>query len=223
MYDKSSASYAAAFQKLFYSEGVPKILHCDNETEFKNKALDSVCEKFDVCRIYEHARHPQSQGQVERFNQTLKRRLSKAAGGDKKWIDVHAATLFEYNKLSHRATGKSPFAVFRGHAGFQETVHVADFSDTILNPSDSLTSHRLKYIEELKRNYNFNPKDLIVGSKVLLKKDFDNNTKTRKNVLDGFYEETLYVVVEMDARTVSIKSGACVPKVDISRLKKLPN
>ncbi|KAI5151606.1 hypothetical protein ENBRE01_2824 [Enteropsectra breve] len=57
---KSAAAVADVFKSLFYSEGVPKILHCDNGKEFKNSELDQLCSDFNVCRVYGRVHHLQS-------------------------------------------------------------------------------------------------------------------------------------------------------------------
>ncbi|KAI5151152.1 hypothetical protein ENBRE01_1935, partial [Enteropsectra breve] len=124
MHTKSSEEYAAAFESLILNEGCPKILHCDNGKEFKNRKIDALCDGLNICRIYGRVRHPQSQGQVERFNGTLKQRLRKSLAGSTRWVDIHKKIIFEYNTHRHRATSKTPFELLRGRSGLRETKYV---------------------------------------------------------------------------------------------------
>ncbi|KAI5152069.1 hypothetical protein ENBRE01_2546, partial [Enteropsectra breve] len=121
MYTKSSEDYVEVFESLFLTEGCPKILHCDNGKEFKNKRINGFSNSLNIYRIYGRVRHPQSQGQVERFNGTLKQRLRKSLAGSNRWIVIHKRTIFEYNTHRHRATSKTPFELFRNFSGIRET------------------------------------------------------------------------------------------------------
>ena len=70
-------------------EGFPSIVQSDNGKEFKNQVLQNYLKSVNVISKFGRPRHPQSQGQVERANQTLVRRLSKCLDGlSKEWISV---------------------------------------------------------------------------------------------------------------------------------------
>lgn len=74
---------------LFMMEGAPSIVQSDNGGEFKNATIRGLYEEFNVIARYSRPRHPQSQGIVEKSNQTLMRRLSKAVWGyGIRWIDA---------------------------------------------------------------------------------------------------------------------------------------
>jgi len=70
--------------------------------------------------VHSHARHPQSQGKVERFNQTLGRHLTKMLWNEVsevqgyRWIDVLSSFVIAYNKAPHEAHKKSPYEAFFG-------------------------------------------------------------------------------------------------------------
>ncbi|OIR55832.1 MAG: uncharacterized protein A8A55_2576, partial [Amphiamblys sp. WSBS2006] len=72
---KRAEETSRAFAKLFGQFGSPRLLHTDNGTEFKNETVAGLCERYGTRQIHGRARHPQSQGQIERANQTLKRKL----------------------------------------------------------------------------------------------------------------------------------------------------
>ena len=77
--DKSNETVWNAWANLFIPRhSVPEVLITDNEKEFCAKAWTDYLKKLGV----EHRRttpvHPQSNGQVERFNRTLKEMLAKA-------------------------------------------------------------------------------------------------------------------------------------------------
>ena len=48
---------------IFYRHGPPKILRCDNGTEFKGE-VKALCEEFGVKMVRGRSYHPQTQGKV---------------------------------------------------------------------------------------------------------------------------------------------------------------
>jgi transposase InsO family protein len=64
------------------------ILSFYNGKEFKNEILKNLFKKYFISARFGRVRHPQSQGIVERANQTLMRRLSKCLHGKGvRWFD----------------------------------------------------------------------------------------------------------------------------------------
>ena len=61
--------------------------------------------------------HPQTDGLVERFNQTLKAMLRKSATEDgKDWDKLVPYVLFAYREVPQASTGFSPFELVYGRA-----------------------------------------------------------------------------------------------------------
>lgn len=93
---------------MFFVEGAPSVIQSDNGTEFKNLIMKELCEKYYVKQRFSRPRHPQSQGIVERANQTLIRRISKAlCGEESRWISILGIffmiyLLFRFHQLSNQ-------------------------------------------------------------------------------------------------------------------------
>ena len=116
---KSMIEVLDSFKILFYKEGMPKTLHTDNGKEVKNGELKMYCCLNSIKMVHGRVRHPQTQGAIERFNQTLCNRLATQLSheNNKKWIDILEKTIFEYNNEWHRAIDNFPFLIFRGRNG----------------------------------------------------------------------------------------------------------
>jgi len=117
---KTAEEVLSCFKKICHLEGPPAILHTDNGAEFANGLLESFCEEMNILVIHGRPRHPQSQGQIERFNQTVSRKLSKSLYGDKEkaWSLILDDMVYAYNLAIHRATKRTPFCLFRNRDGY---------------------------------------------------------------------------------------------------------
>lgn len=137
---KSAELVKNGFKHIFDIFGEPLTLQTDNGKEFKNKTLDNYLEGLNVSRVYGRARHPQSNGQVERCNQTLKKLIcgliSDYKGSNTRWIDAHSSAVATYNSTIHRAHGQTPFKVFfkrdRGNPVMDRIVIQNDIDDLTL-------------------------------------------------------------------------------------------
>ncbi|KAF7684919.1 Gag-Pol polyprotein, partial [Cucumispora dikerogammari] len=62
---------------LFYSESHWKIFHTDNGGELTANSIKTFLNSFDTEDIQGDPYRPQTQGQIERFNKTIKSRIKK--------------------------------------------------------------------------------------------------------------------------------------------------
>ena len=109
--DKSAKTVAEALvENVFYRHGLPESLLTDRGLEFDNQYFLTMARAVGIDRKKISAFHPQSNGAVERCNQTLGsllRRMAQEKTGD--WDDHLSLVRFQYMTAEHRATGHSPF------------------------------------------------------------------------------------------------------------------
>ena len=74
---KSATDVVQVFTSCAYQYGLPHILQTYNEREFNSSHLNAVIDELKAMKINRRPYHPQSQGCVERFNQTLSDEICK--------------------------------------------------------------------------------------------------------------------------------------------------
>ena len=101
--------------KLFTRVGVPAEILTDQGSNFTPQLLVEVYNLLHIKPIRTSPYHPQTNGLVERFNQTLKAILKKAASEEgKDWDRLIPYLLFAYREVPQSSTGFSPFELLYG-------------------------------------------------------------------------------------------------------------
>ena len=98
---KSAKDVAAALE-LMLKNKQPKHIQTDLGKEFYNSAVKAVLKKYDINHYSVFSQYKAAL--VERFNRTLRNRLTKylTSQGNKIWINVLQKIIHAYNHTSHR-------------------------------------------------------------------------------------------------------------------------
>ena len=95
---------------MFARLGIPEEILTDQGSNFTSQLLAELYRLLHVHPIRTSPYHPQTDGLVERFNQTLKSMLRKAATEEgKDWDKLVPYLLFAYREVPQGSTGFSPF------------------------------------------------------------------------------------------------------------------
>ncbi|BET00623.1 unnamed protein product [Nesidiocoris tenuis] len=76
--------------------GLPEILVSDNATIFHSAEFHRFCHKRGICQRFIPPGHPATNGQVERYCQTIKRKLKCMATNQKSLTENLQDLLFRY-------------------------------------------------------------------------------------------------------------------------------
>ncbi len=99
--------------------GLPRVIQTDQGTNFKSKVFEQVLNGISVNHVVSSAYHPQSQGALERFHQTLKSMMrAHCVESGKDWADDLPLLLFAIRETVQESLGYSPAELIFGH-----TVH----------------------------------------------------------------------------------------------------
>ncbi|KAI2667015.1 Retrovirus-related Pol polyprotein from transposon 17.6 [Labeo rohita] len=95
--------------------GIPAEILTDQGTPFMSRLMADLCRLLRVKQIRTTVFHPQTDGLVERFNQTLKQMLKRVAAEDRRdWDLMIPYVLFGVREIPQASTGFTPFELLFG-------------------------------------------------------------------------------------------------------------
>jgi transposase InsO family protein len=111
LFTKSAAEVAEKIFDLRCRYGMLEIIISDMGGEFNNKLMKEVCKYFKIKHINTSAYHPQANGMIERFNQTMKSMINKTMqdGDGPNWDQYIQSVCYSYRITKHATTKYSPF------------------------------------------------------------------------------------------------------------------
>ena len=135
------------FNDFFCKFGVPIVLVSDQGTHFRNNLMTNLSLLIGYNHIYSTPYHPQSNGIVERFNNTFISQISKLQNSDRNdWDEFLQAVVFAYNSGSHKTTRYSPYELVFGRPP-RLPIHSKHSSFAFPKPND--------YFEQLRKNLRY--------------------------------------------------------------------
>uniref|UniRef100_A0A8C1VW95 Gypsy retrotransposon integrase-like protein 1 n=1 Tax=Cyprinus carpio TaxID=7962 RepID=A0A8C1VW95_CYPCA len=112
------ATAKAIAQELFLLSsrvGIPAPILTDQGTPFMSRVMADLCKLMQIKQLHTTVYHPQTDGLVERFNQTLKQMLHRVAAEDKRdWDKMLPYVLFGIREVPQASTGVTPFELLFG-------------------------------------------------------------------------------------------------------------
>ena len=116
--DCSAKSAAQFFTNNFILiHGAPERLITDNGTHFNNHLLQTITTFMNIAHAFSISYHPQTNGQVERFNATFASQIAKFCGLDQTDWDVYLpSVVFAYNTSVHSVTKFIPYELAFGRS-----------------------------------------------------------------------------------------------------------
>ncbi len=176
----TAQSVAQALLQLFSRVGIPREIVTDQGTVFLSQTLRQVYGLLGVKGIRTTPYHPQTDGLVERYNQTLKSMLRKFVAEDgKDWDRWLPYLMFAYREVPQASTGYSPFELLYGR---QVRGPLDVLRDAWEQPSDPQPVPVLQYVLQMREKMDKMAKlvhDNMEKAQVRQKDCFDKKTKAR--------------------------------------------
>jgi hypothetical protein len=156
--------------------GPPRYILTDNGSQFTAKFFLAVCRELGIDKVFTTAYHPQTNGQVERFNRTIVNSLrGYVAERQKDWDEYTAAITFGYNCRIHSSLGLAPFELVLSRPPPPLSVEYPD--PGIEGTPDTAKLRFLKRIKELR------PVALrrIAKAQARYKRNYDRTIREKNN------------------------------------------
>ena len=160
---------------------IPEEVLTDQGSNFTSQLLKEIYSMLHVSPIRTSPYHPQTDGLVEMFNQTLKAMIRKTAVTEgKDWDKLIPYLLFAYQEVPQAAsTGLSPFELLYGRTVWGPLDIVRESWEAKKRSTESVVSHVLSIQEKLSKMaevVNQNMSDAQRHQKLW----YDRNARTRE-------------------------------------------
>jgi transposase InsO family protein len=220
-----------------FAYGPPRYLLTDNGAQFAAKFFLAVCRELGIAKVFTTAYHPQTNGQVERFNRTVVNALRGYVShrqGD--WDEFTAALTFGYNCRIHSSLGLAPFELVLSRPPPPLSVEIPD-AGTADTPATAkmrfllrlrelcpLAQRRLEEAQaRYKRNYDGSirekNKTTRNGDWVYVRREVHDSNVNPKldSPVDGPFQ-----VVKTDGHTLVLQQGETQVRVSSDRITPAP-
>ncbi len=173
----TAPSIVKALVKLFSTIGLLKIVQSDQGTNFMSK---QIMKTLAITHRTSSAYHPQSQGALERFHQTLKSMMRKyclETGND--WDERIPLLMFAVRESVQESLGFSPAELVFGH---QVRGRLKILKDKILENDVDAETSVLDYLTKFRECLNQAcslAKESLVNAQQGMKRNFDRKAVTR--------------------------------------------
>lgn len=217
--DQTAKTTKECLDEIFTRLGFPYTLQFDNARQLVSDELTSYCTENGIAWINTTPYWPQANGEVERQNRTLMKRLRIGFNSHGDWKAELRSFLKMYYTTPHSITGKAPTELL----GRLIRSRLPNLSDLALKPPSSDFRDRdqlKKFLGEKRENERRRARttDIKVGDTVLMKNLLGGN-KFRLN-----FNKEEFLVVAMNGSHVTIKQkvGNKIFERNVSHLKKVP-
>ncbi|GJY22401.1 ribonuclease H-like domain-containing protein, partial [Tanacetum coccineum] len=168
-----------------------KVIRCDNETEFKNREMNQLCEMKGILRQFSIARTPQQNRVTKRRNRTLIKATRTMLADSKLpttfWTEaVNTACYVQNRVLVVKPHNKTSYELFHGRTPTLSFMRPFGCPVTILNTIDHLGKFNGKADECFFVRYSLNSKSFRV---------FNSRTRIVEEYLHIMFSENIPNVI----------------------------
>jgi transposase InsO family protein len=195
--------------------GTPTCILTDNGTHFTAQIMNNLFQELGVTHLYSTVYHPQTNGQIERFNATMDAKIAALCNERRtNWDEMLPFVTFNYNTSIHATTKQTPFEMMHGrqatlpfdqqHAIISLTQD-PEYSIKLKNYLEKLTEEARKNViknqQQYKAHYDLHRQDLPVNVNdlVLVK------TRNIRSKFDLRYEGPFRIIKQLGRKTFIVQ------------------
>ena len=212
-----SATTATNFliNEVIMKYGTPTCILTDNGTHFTAQMMNNLFQSLGTTHLYTTVYHPQTNGQIERFNATMDGKIATLCNERRtNWDEVLPFVTFNYNTSIHATTQQTPFEMMHGRQATlpfdqqQALISVTpdpEHGKKLRDYLEKLTNDARKKIEtcqqQYKARYDLNRQELQLKTNdlVLVK------TRNARNKFDIRYEGPFKIIQQHGSKTFIVQ------------------
>lgn len=211
----------SVLKEIFSRLGYPTTLTCDNGNQFTSENFKEFCNECGITINYSIPYFPQMNGEVERQNKDILKRLRISQLEKKDWKEELFEYMIMYNSTPHTTTGKTPAELFFRRQFRDKIPGAADIEHKI---EDSEVRDRDKEKKDKGKEYvNMKRKavdsNLEIGEKVYIK------NMTKENKLTPNFNPEAHTVTDVYGGDVRVRNDLTGKEYrrNIIHLKRVEN
>ncbi|CAF1440986.1 unnamed protein product, partial [Rotaria sp. Silwood1] len=176
--------------------GTPRCILTDDGTHFTSTLMNELIKQIGTTHLYSTPYHPQTNGQVERYNSTMDAKIAALSNLRKTdWDDQLPFVTFNYNASIHSSTKQIPFEMMYGRS----PVLPFDHQDT--NVTLSHDSEHVNKLQQFLSNLHEQAKLNIIKNQQRYQQRYDvNRSNPSYNIGDLVLVKTLNIRYKFDIR-----------------------
>ena len=184
--------------EIFARHGLPESLTSDNEPQFVAKEFTGYMEQQGSRHHRVTAKWPQANGEVERQNSSLLKRLQIAHAEKRDWKKELNVYLAAYRSLTHSTNGVIPAELLFGRKIRTKLPELSDVHvEQEVRDRDNEQKSKSKAYADMQRNARYS--EVLPGDQVLEQQE-------RKNKLTTRFEQGPYTVVNKHGNSLIVQS-----------------
>lgn len=217
MRSTTTVNLIAALRKMFSNFGPPISIRGDNGPQINCEEFKKFCHEFNVKLVFSTPYWPQANGEVERMNRTLGKRLQISRINKTDWKEDLQTYIMNYHATPHTITGKTPAELMLKRKirdklpGLAETIPISD------EVNDNVITKKWKMKEYIDKKRKAKESDIREGDDVVIM-----NPK-KKSKMDPNFNSEEFEVVHKNGGEVLVKSkeDGHMKKRNVTHLKKI--
>lgn len=204
---------------IFTRLGYPRTITLDNAKQFVARSFKDYCVEKGIYLNNVIPYWPQANGQVERQNRTLLKRLKIGYRKTGCWKSELNDFLMMYYTTPHSVTGKTPSELLMNRTIRSKLPSIKDIQNAPNREEvlerDTMAKEKGKMYADRKRRAK--SVEICIGDKVLVKKMWKDNK------LSTTYDPIPFTVIDRKGPLVTVESSAGVRyQRNVSHMKKVP-
>jgi hypothetical protein len=185
--DQTAPTFAECLVNYFFTFGLPTSILTDQGPSFQSNLLREIYIQLDINQLRTTPYHPETDGQTERMNQTIKQMIRTTVEDHQEDWDLHLNRLvFVINSSVNRATKHTPFELLFGRPPripidllspstldfeFDTESYAVYLKNKLLSLFQAVKEHHDSYVDRMRIQYNRKTHGALfdVGTYVLVK------------------------------------------------------